>query len=755
VIAFILVLALIAPTVAQADDPAFVPNLKPSLRVSPAPGDIEIDGDIEDPGWRRAARAANFTETYPGDQVRPPVDTEVLITYDKDNLYVAFVVHDDPTAVRATMRARDEIFQDDFVGVIIDTYDNQLWAYEFFVNPFGIQGDLRWTDDGEDGGFDLVWASEGRITETGWQAEIAVPFKSLRFPTRDEQEWRINFWRTHPRDSRRSYSWASLSRDDPCYLCQLGTLLGLQGVEPGGSLEILPSVVGSQFGQLADEDDPGSGFDSGDPDVEASVGLRYSFSSSVAAQLTVNPDFSQVESDVEQIDVNTTFALFFPEKRPFFQEGSDLFESAIDVVYTRQINDPTFAGKLTGRAEETSFIYLVAHDENTPLLIPEEERTLLAEPGRSVSNVARVSRAFGDDNSVGAVVTDRRYDIGGSGTTGGVDVDYRFLQNYAFEAQGLVSYTEEADEPDRIPGVKDDTFDRGEHTVALDGETFGGHAAYVSLEREARHWQSDVEYWDTSPTFRADMGYVFRNSERRLAWENEYVFYPENAVLDRITPSVLVWRRWNSFSRKKAHFIENNLVFQFKGQTSVMLGYDQMNERFRGVYFDAMDLYYTELSTAFSEILQFGVWFGTGDRIARTAEPAPFRGEGSSLDVWGTIKPFRRLVIEPLFNRETLHDKETDEVFFEGYVWRVKTSYQFTRELFLRLVLQYDDFEGKLNVEPLLTYQLNPFTVFYVGASVNELDFDHETRGPDQRTGDGFEPTSWQIFFKFQYFFRT
>jgi hypothetical protein len=762
VIALLLILALCAPTLTYADTPAFIPNLKPGLMVTRLDGVIEIDGDIGDAGWATAARATNFTETFPGDQVRPPVDTEVLITYDDEHLYVAFIVHDDPGAIRASMRARDEIFNDDFVGIILDTYDNQAWAYELFVNPLGIQGDLRWTDDGEDVGFDLVWESQGRITADGWQAEIAVPFKSLRFPDGGSQEWRVNFWRTHPRDSRRSYTWASISRDDPCYLCQFGTMRGLEGVKPGGSIEALPSIVGSQFGELNDEDDPDSGFDNKDPDVEASIGLRYSFTSSVAAELTVNPDFSQVESDVEKIDVNTTFALFFPERRPFFQEGSDLFASAFDVVHTRQINDPTFAGKLTGRTDETSFIYLVAHDENTPLLIPEEERTLLAAPGRSVSNIARATRSLGEDNFAGAVLTDRRYEGGGSSTVGGLDAEYRFLQNYTFEVQALVSYTEEPDQPDLIEGVEGDTFDRGKYTVALDGETFGGHGAHVSFEREARHWQSDIEYWDVSPKFRADNGFVFRNSERRFAWDNEYVFYTENDFLDQVTPEVLVWRRWNSFSQRKGSAIENTLEFRFKGQTSVELGYDRMEERFRGRYFDGIDLYYGEFNTAFSEMLQFGFWFGAGDRIARTADPAPYLGEGSSLDVWGTFKPLRRLVIEPLFNYELLREPETNDIFFEGFVWRVKSNYQFTRELFLRLVLQYDDFEGELNIEPLLTYELNPFTVFYVGASINELDFDHESRRPnadndftDMRTGDGFEPTSWQVFFKFQYFFRT
>jgi len=765
VIILLLLLALVAPVSAVASgaaDTPFIPNVKPTLQVSRAAGAITIDGDLDDAGWKGAARATNFTETSPGDQVRPPVDTEVLVTYDDTRLYIAFICHDDPALIRASLRARDEIFQDDYIGLILDTYDNAAWAYELFVNPDGIQGDLRWTPDGEDIGFDVVWESKGRITGDGWQVEVAVPFKSLRFPNRDVQEWRATFWRNHPRDSRRRYTWATISRDDPCFLCQFGTLRGIEGVKPGGSLEVLPAVVGSQTAALKDDADPNSGFDVENPDAEASVGLRYSFSSSIAAALTVNPDFSQVESDVEQIDVNTTFALFFPERRPFFQEGSDLYNSFITAVYTRQINDPTVAARITGRTDKTSFFYLAAHDNHTPLILPFEERSLFAAPGKSVSNIARARVTFGEDNFVGALVTDRRYDGGGSGTLGGVDAQVRFKQNYVVRGQGLVSYTDEPNRTDLLTGQLDSVyFDRGKHTSALDGETYGGHGAVVGVEREARHWQSEVEYWDSSPTFRADDGFVVRNSERKLSFENAYAVHPDNRVLDSVVPNVLLWRRWNAFSIRKGQAIENTVNFTFKKQTTVQIGYDRSEEMYRNTYFDGIDLYYGQFETAFSQILQFGFWYGRGDRLARLVDDpddpddAPFLGTGSSYDIWGTIKPFRRLAIEPWYTFSELKYPVTDETFFKGYIWRVKTNYQFTRELFLRLVLQYDDFSGELNVEPLLSYQLNPFSVFYLGASVNERDFDHETIDPMMRTGDGFEPTAWQLFFKFQYFFRA
>jgi hypothetical protein len=258
-------------------------------------------------GWSEAVRAANFAETRPGDQTKPPVETEALVAYDDANFYIAFIAHDNPKAIRSSLRDRDQIWADDNIGLILDTYGDAAWAYEIFVNPLGIQGDLRWTPQGEDDVFNIIYHSRGKITSTGYQVEVAIPFSSLRFPDKPAQTWRVTFWRNHPRDSRRQYSWAALNRDDPCFPCQFGTLTGLENVKPGGTFELLPSVVGFQSGQLLDSENPNSGFENSKVDGQASLGLQYAFTPSLNAEATYNPDFSQVESDAAQIDVSTTF----------------------------------------------------------------------------------------------------------------------------------------------------------------------------------------------------------------------------------------------------------------------------------------------------------------------------------------------------------------------------------------------------------------------------------------------------------------
>lgn len=569
---FLAVAALLCATAARAE---FVPNDHPELTVRRAPGAIQIDGDLNDPGWAGAARAVNWTETNPGDNVEPSVSTETWVAYDDQNLYLAFLVQDDPSTVRATLRDRDEIWQDDYVGIILDTYGTATWAYELFVNPLGVQGDLRWTTQGEDLGFDVVWFTDGRITEDGWQVEVAIPFQSLRFPDAPEQEWVATFWRNHPRDSRRRYSWAKMNRDDPCWPCNFGTLKGIEGVDSGSGWELLPSVTAYEINELetlAEGDSIPRQYTS-EMDADFGIGGRYAINSSYAAQATYNPDFSQVESDAAQIDANTTFALFFPERRPFFQEGSDLFNSWVSQVYTRSINNPQWAGKLTGRQGRFSMAFLTAQDEDSPIIIPGQERSEFLLGGRSWSNILRARQNFGEDNHLGFLVTDRRLDGGGAGTTYSVDGQVRLFRNYRIEGQLTGSHTEEPDDPGLSDQIDDAEFDDGRYTADFDGETFNGVAAYASLERSARFWNFDFDYWTYSPTFRADNGFVTQNDHHRGTFWTGLFFRPNTSVLDQVTPSVSTGRIWNYDGLRKDEWIASEVDFLFKGQTAAEIRY--------------------------------------------------------------------------------------------------------------------------------------------------------------------------------------
>ncbi len=245
-------LALVLCSVPVLSASAFEPVVNPQLETARASGDIRVDGKLDEAAWSSAARAGNFVERFPGDNLEPQVQTEALVTYDDENLYVGFICRDDPERIRATMSQRDQYGNDDEVVLCLDTYGDAAWAYEFCVNPYGVQKDMLWTKThGEDAGFDLVWESAAHVNDAGYTVEMAIPFTSLRFPNQDVQTWRVDFQRNHPRESYRVYSWSANTHDEQCWPCQWGTVNGILGVRPGKGLEILPSFVSTQAGEMA------------------------------------------------------------------------------------------------------------------------------------------------------------------------------------------------------------------------------------------------------------------------------------------------------------------------------------------------------------------------------------------------------------------------------------------------------------------------------------------------------------------------
>jgi hypothetical protein len=333
--------APIAPVRAEdnsAVDPAaplFSPNQALSFDIPRLSEKIKVDGRLDDPAWQSARKLGNFAEVEPGDNVRPAVETEALVAYDDEYLYVAFRCYDNnPSAIRATITDRDRMFADDWVGVFIDTFRDQQNGYEFVVNPRGIQGDLRRSRNNEDSSYDAVWYSAGRLTDDGWTAEIALPFRSIRFPNAEVQSWGIHFFRTRPRESRTQLSWAPLSRDQNCFFCQAGVMGGIQGVNQGRNLEILPYVLASQEGASSSDDATFNwtttmrmvmrrGAWYGDAEPHAGRHL----------QPRLQPDRT------DDTDRRSARSRFSPGEA-LLLEGADMFTSLVDAVYTRSIRSP-------------------------------------------------------------------------------------------------------------------------------------------------------------------------------------------------------------------------------------------------------------------------------------------------------------------------------------------------------------------------------------------------------------------------------
>lgn len=729
----------------------FQPNFKPTLTVTRAKGAIRVDGQLDEDAWKAVVEVRNFSEVFPNEQRRPPVELSGRVMYDDDYLYVGIMVMDDPDQIRANLSDRDEIWQDDYAGIVLDPNRDGQGMYFIAANPLGIQADSFISPNNEDDGFDILFRSGGQITEKGYQVEMAIPFKSLRFPNTDVQTWGATLWITRPRESRSQYSWAAVDQDDPCMSCQLGEINGIRGVRAGRNLEILPSLTGGGAGALRDAEVPASGFRNDRVTLEPSLNLKYGITSELTADVTVNPDFSQIESDEAQIDVNSTFALFFQERRPFFQEGSGLFNTDIQTVYTRSINDPIGAAKLTGRFGSVDVAYIGARDNHSPLLLPFEEESRVLEGGRSVSNILRVRHNFNNDSFIGALITDRRLDEGGSGSTVSVDAAARFLQKYTLSGQFVYSSTVETEDEKLSEDVGDITFGKKGYTGALDGESFSGYAARAEFDRGARHWSFEGGYEAVSPTFRADNGFVRQNNEQTAYLWQGVTIYPEKVIgfVDRIRPNLLIGSNWNFDGLQKSFFFRPAVSVQLKRQTNIQINWWYREENFAGVQFDGMTRVNANIFSNFSKRVNLGMDVGIGESIARFLDEPEI---GNSLDIsaWGTLRPTQRMSIRPQFSYSRLSDKETGEEFFSGYIVRSRVKYQFSRYFFLRTIVQYSEFSKSLEIDPLLTYKINAFTALHVGST---HDFDQFNRA--QGAEKYFRQSSRQIFFKVQYLFRT
>jgi len=765
-LALLLFLITITTTtaLAQAD---FEAAVEPRLSVTRAMGEISIDGVLDDAGWRDAGRADHFTERFPGNNTAPGAETEAWITYDDHNLYVAFRCEDDPANIRTTLCQRDQFFDDDAVGIHLDTFGEAQWAYQFYVNPYGIQQDRMWTlVHGEDRGFDMVWHSAARITDTGYQVEMAIPFASMRFPSRDVQNWRVDLRRARPRESNYHDAWAAHDRDDQCQPCQWGHLDGLEGVHAGKGLEILPSVMGYQTSEIADALDADSGLDHNDIKTEASVNVKYKATSDITLEATGNPDFSQIEADADQIDVNTTIVLRFPERRPFFQEGNDLFRTYFNSFYTRMVANPEVAAKATARWTKSSLAYVFARDEDSPYIVPTRERSFSRNLGYSSVNVLRGLQSLGNNSHAGVMLTDRRYDEGGSGTIVAGDFNLRLASSYSWIGQYVWSHSEEPEGVEINPG---ELFDDDRHTVDLDGESFSGTAFITELRRRADHWNFTFDYNEVGDSYRTQTGYDPWNGHRNgFIWTNYNIDF-EEGLIQRFAPQIFVDGRWTMEGERQWLHVNPSLFTQLRwAQTGIRLGYQRGEEVWGDVVFEDVWQANLNINSRPSNRVGYGFWVNVGEN------PALFsleRGDELQVSAHLNLKPWDNLVLEPTVDyiRSKAHD--SGDLLFEQTIARLRLRWQMSRRLSLRLVLQHNSsenppwraeaqagnfpgyhmsFGSKWEIDPLLTYRLSSFSVFYLGSTRDYRDFN----AASDDASNLYRQTQRQYFMKLQYLFQ-
>jgi hypothetical protein len=727
-------------SILQAETMAILKN--PVLEITRVQNEIIIDGDLTEIEWGQARGTDYFLEIDPGENITPPEKTEVKVAYDDQNLYVAFWAFADPKDIRASFQKRDQAWMDDWVAIFLDTYGDANTGTMIGANPYGIQMDAKNNGGGnDDPTFDLVYESKGKITDKGYQVEMAIPFSSLSFPDKEVQEWKVGFYRSLPREKRSQILWGGFDRTNPCFLCQMGTLIGIQGIKQMGNFEFLPAIVGSQVSEL----DQNNTLKKGTAAGEASLGIKYSLSSDRVIELTINPDYSQVEADEEQVDVNTTFALFFPEKRPFFNAGNDLINTWINAIYTRSINNPIASGRMINRGQKNSWYLLSAMDEDSPYIIPGEEQSFSLLGGRSISNIFRFRRTLEEASHFGILATDRRMvNSDGSGSVVGFDTRYKFNKTYQVELQTLFSKTQE---PTDSLLVSNETFGDN-NTFTFDGESFTGNAFELEFRRETEHWGLETGYDHKTPTFRADNGFISNNNQRRVYLQSFWVYTPDK-LISKIVGGFHTGVEYNFDGEKKSRYTSffGNVVLPRQTRLNVNITVIPF-ERFKATDLENLWTIRANINTRFNKFLALGGSLSEGVHTV-TFLDVPEKGNSNSFSLWAQLKISDRMQISGSYENHKMTTLDKKEEYYSGYLTGVRATYQHNKALSLRILGQYNDFSQTFKLQPLLSYQPSPFTIFYIGLTSNQV-----ANGLSMNSLQESQTRSSQLFIKLQYLFN-
>lgn len=776
--------AILNPEIYSQD---FIPNTMITLEPGMLMQNVEIDGSI-DSCWTGQISFQNFTEYQPSENRRPTALTAGYLAYDAGNLYVVFLCQDpDIKQVRASLADRDKIYDDDWVCVSIDPDNDRQKAYEFFVNARGIQGDRLWQANGnEDTGYDLVWEADAGIYDSYWVAEMKIPFESLRFPNREEQNWSVHFIRHYPRDNEYRFSWMPISANNNSFMGQAGNI---QFVLPytdmnRRTLEILPYAIATQQGYRIMNPSQGEigTWSNERPDARAGFGIKYSMSTNLITDFTYNPDFSQIESDAGQVSINNPFALFFDERRPFFQEGSDIYmvdqnsvagiaiDQYVNFFYSRSINDPMMAGKVSARFGRASVGYTLAYDRSTPFLIPLEERTVvLGTDQDSYSNILRARYDLGNQSTIGMMFTDRRLARDGTNSVGSVDASIRLSEKYTLSGIAALTYTRESYDPELSAMIGDDKFEVHHQvkTAAFDGESFYGSVLRAKLNRNSLHWVGSLAVEDFSPGFRADNGFFQANSFRMVEYVGGYNFrFVNDRWFNFIRPTLGVWRKYNYDGVVKDTGIRISSVLSLTRQTTVNMAAFLFNrENLYGKQFDdARSAWIYITNNNFNQLSgYFLVRAGQEiNRLGVVGDPHnPFELVSSlSVNSGLTFKPTARITDQIDYQYYQLWTDFGEDKIRGQNILRNTFSYQFSKRMFVRLIGDYNIVtfyssplermvrQNYFSLEPMLSYKLNAFSVFYLGGHLGGQSSVYLDWPEIRVTGES-------VYLKVQYLFQS
>ncbi|MEC8951391.1 MAG: DUF5916 domain-containing protein [Pseudomonadota bacterium] len=697
-----------------------------------------IDGVVEANEWKEATRIPVNIEVEPGDNLEAQVFAEALLMENGEALYIAYIAEDpEPNQIRGFYQDRDTGWNGDWIGITLDTFNDERRAFGFYVNPLGVQMDSIHDDvnQREDESWNGIWDSVGQITENGYTVEVSIPLKQLRFAeTNSIQTWGVEILRQYPRDRVTMISSQEMDRDVSCYLCQISKMQGFDDLEPTRNLEIIPTVTALS---IENRDPIIDDWEREDFDPEGSLDVRWGITQDIYLNATINPDFSQVEADSTRLDVNNTFSLFFPERRTFFLDGADYFDTYENLVHTRNIASPEYGLKLTGKTGDHTYGVVAANDETTSFIIPKSLSSRIAsiEDMKSKVAIGRYRMDLFENSTIGALVTDRR-GSGYNNTVVSIDASLRPTDSDTISIQSMYSSSD-------YPLMIQDQYSQE--------SSISDHSHVIEYQHNDRRWDWRLGYYDWGDDFRADLGFINRVDFKHIVatvghtwrWDGDGFFSRIRFAAD--------YDRTEDQSRLQLEE-ETEFFLNMNGpKQSYLNGLFGGSETYwNGKYFDEQ---FNMLNVGFSPTPNLTI-----SSLIRYEDVVDFANTRLGYSKrWGPRIRYR-------FGRHFLldvghqfQDFESDrEHLFSANLTDVRATYQFDTRSFLRLTIQYADrernqdnylypIEGRsrdLGAQLLYSYKVNAATRFFFGYSDSGFQNDDY---------NSIEYTNRTFFAKFSY----
>ncbi len=707
---------------------------------------IKLDGIINEDEWKNASKVSLEFEFKPGYNTAADKKTEVFLLYSNKNLYVGFFAYDDSSNVRASIRQRDDFnmfINDDFVSIKLDTYGDSRNNYNLVSNPLGSQVDSRQTDaidefESYDINYNIEFETSGKILNNGYNVEYKIPFKNLPFPDGKDQKWKFRFFRRTYRDGNEvEFISQKYDRNNSCDVCQTNNILILKNIKIEKRFELLPYISSNITGERPKKNIK---INYNNLKTDFGLGLNIDLNKNTLFEVTYNPDFSQVEADVTQLDVNSSYALQYPEKRPYFNRGSDIVKFSDEAFYSRSINNPLISTKLVSQSSNSRIYFLTAVDQNTPYQIAGEDRSYFGEGGESYVNVFRYQHIFNKDKRLGFITTNRYHKNGGYGNLIGTDgwfllskklrVSYEFFANINKEP---ISNWIETD--DLIKGK----------SVKLDGDKLRGNAFYFELYRNTEYWKSFFSFKNISPNYQSDVGFLVKNNRRWVTVFHSYQNYINKKALQFFNIGGKADIVYTFENKLKTISLDGIITLRTILGSLIKYTYDwDIYKIYLDKEYNNLGKNEIEITSSPNEIFSFMMNMSFGKDIAYN-EDIPEVGKEFTLYFSPSFQINNNLNIQPSIRYARLKKLNINSDYFKGYISRFSFKYQFNNSLNIRIISEYNDFYEKFFIQPLIQWNPNPSTIFYVGGNQGSIEeFNSEFSSP-------YRIDRTQYFLKFQY----